>query len=295
MKRLTIFLFALLLFSSCEQDAFFTVPDGDSKLFAFSEISTKEKVKVFVNTAVGINTDDSFIYPKQSDAEVILMIDGVALEDPGFRYISSEGAFVSQGAFRPEAGINYGLKVILSENNRINPILGNTMIPIPDTLKVVKVKSLKEQFLAYNMKDFVASFNIGFDDMENGLYILRAYFDNNGVKENLLVRDINQEGEGAYISNYNKGVLINKDKLTDELTIEFTNRKNVDGDLLIDEIQFELLSITSDAYNYYKSFAKQVASQSAGIAEPVISYTNFENGLGLFTGYSSTELTVSVN
>ena len=56
----------------------------------------------------------------------------------------------------------------------------------------------------------------------------------------------------------------------------------------IHHIAFDVVAITTEAYQYYKSFAKQIVSQTVSLSEPVISYSNFENGLGLFTGYAST-------
>ena len=116
MKRPTLTLFSinaviiLLLLSSCEQDAYFVVPEGNSKLHALSEITSDQKIKVRVSTSIGVNTQDDFIFPEQSDAEVVLYENGVALDDPGFRYISSEKAFVSQGDFRTKEGVEYGLR-----------------------------------------------------------------------------------------------------------------------------------------------------------------------------------------
>ena len=130
LKQLGILLlFVPILLSSCEQDATFIVPEGHSKIFVFSEITAGEKIVVRLMTSSGVNTADQITYPKQADALVELYQEGIKLENPGFRYISSQRAFVSQGSFRLEVGIEYSLHVQLKNNSDIKDVWALATIP----------------------------------------------------------------------------------------------------------------------------------------------------------------------
>ena len=145
LKKLYLLFLVLACLGACEKDVNFTVDNGNSKLRAFSEISTSDKIKVAVSTSIGVNSEDDFLFPKQSEAEVTLFKEGVALEVPGFRYLPNEKAFVSQGSFRPEPGIEYSLEVkMLDKKSQIRPIDATTMIPVADTLQNVTFTNFKE-------------------------------------------------------------------------------------------------------------------------------------------------------
>ncbi|WP_235295920.1 DUF4249 family protein [Portibacter marinus] len=295
MKRLTYFLFGLLFFYSCEQDAFFNVEGGHTKLYAFSEITPEDKIKVKVNVAPGLNTEDDYFYPKQADAKVVLLKDGKPLDDPGFRYLSREKAFVSQGSFRPEPGVEYGLKISLKDDNSISPIVGTTVIPDPNFIsKYLLEKYSTEQFNPKH-KNLEVQIRVPLKESEHRYFVVKPFFRNaDGEREDLLIKEIRSGKNGCYYSKFNEGLLVDTDKISDDIALTLVNEKFIPVQFELEEIHFELVTITGHAYQYYKSYSKQVASQTVSLSEPVISYSNFENGLGLFTGYSSTINTIEL-
>lgn len=271
--RFTIVLSGLLalVLCSCESDAFFTVPNGDTKLFAYSEISPENEISVFVNTAVGINSDDEFLYPGQTDAEVVLYEDGVRLDDPGFRYINSKGAFVSQGSFRPKPGVNYGLEVALKDNESIRSIYGETIIPFADTLEDVVL----------NTYDNSVEIDINLLNTDNEYFKIKtALFSSSGDAIDLEFDNALFAGNGITVMNNNE-ILISKEKLEGQIKVFGEALEGISGGRL----EISLQSITKEAYTYHKSQRLVASSQTSSLSEPVISHTNFENGLGLFAGY----------
>ena len=263
----------LISLSSCESDAFFTVPDGDTKIYAFAEISPDEQINVFVNTAVGINTDDEFYFPDQGGAKVVLFEDGMPLENPGFRYIRSKKAFVSQGSFRAKPGVKYGLEVSLKENSEVKTIFGETTIPEADSLANVKLTNSSNNF----------DLSINLFDTQNDYFLIKSMlFDSEGQEHTFTTTDIVNNGRGV-IRLGNNRVLLSREDLQGSVRIKGESEITLSGGT----IQLELQSITMEAYQYYKSYALQAASQDLSVSEPVISMTNFENGLGLFSGFSS--------
>lgn len=294
LKRLTTFLFGLLLFSSCEQDAFFDVENGHTKLYAFSEITTSDKIKVVVNVAPGLNTDDKYFYPKQADAQVTLLKDGKVLEDPGFRYISREKAFISQGSFRPEPGVEYGLHISLKKDTEIESITASTIIPQPNFIDKYLLETYNTTQVNKDSKELEINLDVALNETEHRYFIMKPFFRNDlGERENLLVKEVREGKEGCYNSSFS-GLLVNSAKVQGDISLTLVSEHLVPINSDISEINFELLTITEDAYNYYRSFAKQMVAQSVSLAEPVISYSNFENGLGLFTGFSSTINTIKL-
>ena len=131
--------------------------------------------------------------------------------------------------------------------------------------------------------------------MDSPFYLLKPYFINpNGKKEALLIKDITSGSDAALYTKYMNGVLIDMEKLNERLGLELLNDKHVSVNAKISEVFVEVHTITSEGYKYYKSFNRQVDAQAAAVSEPVISFTNFDKGLGLFTGYSSSVTTIEI-
>lgn len=294
LKKLYLLFITALFIGACEKNSDFLVPDGDSKLRAFSEISTDNKVVVSVSTSIGANSDDNFLYPKQSEAQVKLYREGVELEVPGFRYLSAQEAFVSQGAFRPEAGVEYSLEVSMSDQNSlIKPITGTTVIPILQELEHVAFSSYKEK-KAGEQKEFSITAEVNLAELESDYFILKPIYHNGSEDEFLDVNYVIQGNGGTRYSKYHNGLLVNSAKANDIVRINMSNRSPIETDFVVEEISFEVVAITEDGYNYFSAFNKQLDAESVALSEPVISYSNFENGLGLFTGYSTTKSTFKV-
>lgn len=288
-KLTLLTLFATLIFAmtSCERDANFLVEDGESKLHVISEITPTEKIKVFIKTSIGANTEDEFFYPKQGDAQVVLFEEGVPLENPGFRYNAAQGAFVSQGSFRPTVGLEYSLEVSLSDNDIIRPIFGTTFIPEPDTALNVSVFDQRTTIIDNNLKRESFEINMDFLNTKSNYFLVKyeAELDDEAIA--FSINDVLEGDGGVYFSKSLNGLLIDKTKFTDQvrLTLETTNMFSTSQE--IEFLDLELRTITKEAFQFHIAYSKQLSAQQVAISEPVISYTNFEEGLGLFTGYSS--------
>ena len=296
--KLTLLAFLFLngiIFTSCEKDVDFHVPEGHSKLFAFSEINTEDKIKVFVRTSIGVNTNDEFQYPKQGQVLITLFEDGKELENPGFRYIPSEKAFLSQGSFRPEAGKEYGLEVSFTKDNRIKPIFATTYIPNADSIEITNLKQIETISSGPNHKFSHTQAQLSFDNNENNYFILRM----NGINEagsslQMKLSEIVSGEKAIYTAHNMNGMLIDASKLGGDLVVNITNAEEIHVSDNITDLDLELITITKEAYQFHRSFSKQIASKDVSISEPVISYSNFENGLGLFSGYSSSKETFEI-
>lgn len=289
LKQLGILLlFVSMLLSSCEQDANFVVPKGHSKIFLFSEITAGERIIVELMTSSGLNTTDQITYPKQGDASVELYKEGVRLDNPGFRYISSQKAFVSQGSFTPDEGIEYSLHVHLKNDSDIKEVWASATIPAQEENLNVTFEKVVERPLDNSKVEVSMEAIIGVEDLSSEFILIRPkYMDTKGRMKNAVIHNIIKGREGAEYSKYKSGLIINTSKIDRELAIELEIADIIDPSRK--EIYFEVLSLTSDCYKYYRAHSRQIAGQFSPISEPVISFSNVENGLGVFAAFSSKE------
>lgn len=279
---------AALYFTSCERDAEFLVPDGNSKLFVYSEITNDEKIKVKVNTTIGVNnTEDEAFFPKQSEALITLIKDGKPLSNPGFRYIASERAFISQGNFRPEIGVEYGLSVELADSDGIKPVVAYTSIPEEEGIKEVEFDNYTEEKIDEG-KYFYTDLTIDFSNYDHKYFLLQPKFRNHiKFREHMIVSEFLSGNKGVAYSNVLKGIIVDAESAGNSMEVRLTNNASVPNSFDPATVVMEVKYISEEAFNYYSSFSKQMDAQSAVLSEPVITYSNIENGLGLFTGYAT--------
>jgi hypothetical protein len=124
--------------------------------------------------------------------------------------------------------------------------------------------------------------------------------DNSFGKIDTLFSYFGEDEENEFFSSSKNNFLIFNDKLINGMEYELQlHRKLSDGIYYepqkgeFTQYIIELHSLTEDGYNYLK--AVDLQSQSDGIIkEPVLSYTNIENGVGIFTGYSASQKIITI-
>ena len=60
------------------------------------------------------------------------------------------------------------------------------------------------------------------------------------------------------------------------------------------KMRFQLHTLSKDAYNFCSSYARKIAAQDDLYSEPIVIFTNVENGLGLFAGESISNVEVPI-
>jgi hypothetical protein len=93
-----------------------------------------------------------------------------------------------------------------------------------------------------------------------------------------------EEAEGGKISN--KLIINNSVFATSLLNETGTNSESIES--LIPLFELKIMAVSSDLYNYLKSYEiyKQSDIKNTSFSDPVIIYSNIENGLGIFGGYN---------
>jgi len=108
----------------------------------------------------------------------------------------------------------------------------------------------------------------------------------------------NEDKENEFFNSANNSFLIFNDKKIEgqEYVLELSQSttETYYGTKKGEFTQYiiELHSLTSEGYNYLKTVDLQ--SQGSTNQEPVISYTNITNGVGIFTGYSASQKIITL-
>lgn len=104
-------------------------------------------------------------------------------------------------------------------------------------------------------------------------------------------------GNASHDMEHRDGFLINQSKLEDNslaIIIE-TYDSLVLGEDRVPKVFFKLQTVEEDYYHYFLSTSKLLKAQASGSSQPVSSYSNITNGHGVFTSYSETIDSFSIN
>ena len=92
------------------------------------------------------------------------------------------------------------------------------------------------------------------------------------------------------------GILINQSKLeNNQFFVSFYTNPTFDFDTqFIDSISFELRTVEESYYTFHLATSKQIRAQQSSGGQPVASYTNITNGLGVVSSYNPSSVEISV-
>jgi len=125
---------------------------------------------------------------------------------------------------------------------------------------------------------------------DSGLVIHPIYF----FSQNAAVEEINSHSSQSSISFIDE--LFNGDQYTiDLLLYEFYFNNQPGWEVGLESIYISLSKISEEYYLYQKSYQKyQNSSGNTLFSQPTQVYTNIENGLGIFAGYSNSVDTINL-
>jgi hypothetical protein len=319
MKKVIIIGIALLLFLSCytEFDLSNEIDDTGPVVSAF--IANDSLIKVNLYKVIGTNEASKKVFI--TDASVELYENNVEVEDLVLDFNTGINSdydtlyfYTSVNTFA-HAEKKYSLEITTSDGVLTTC---ETIIPKPveilsvDTTFLFVIDTLsnsydKEEYFRIRFKDpFETNFyritlnnrfghNIGNDTIN-----VFEMADNSFGKIDTLFSYFGEDEENEFFSSSKNNFLIFNDKLINGMEYELQlHRKLSDGIYYepqkgeFTQYIIELHSLTEDGYNYLK--AVDLQSQSDGIIkEPVLSYTNIENGVGIFTGYSASQKIITI-
>ena len=303
MKKILLYITILsliVLAIACEKVIQIDLEDAKIKIVVNGIISPDSIVKVNVTRSRHV-LDNADISPLV-DAEVLLYEDGQLIGNMTY----AEHGFYEID-YVPIIGKEYKVEV---HHDKYDNVMGLTkVIPSIPIISLDTVTSFDEY------GEEVLSFSMSFSDpvdQENYYYLtIRNKYTYEDWDPNLIVYDTLYVGSDTTIVNIEHGGYVMKERMdylgynTDDIIVE-SQMYYANGSIFSDEIingktytftgkiskwafggeyntaYFELHAITEGTYNYYKSLNSHYIASDDPFAEPVIVYTNIEDGIGIF-------------
>jgi len=303
--KLLILLFGYFLFTSstCEKPF---------------DIDTSETAKLALNS---IFTPGKPMTVSLSASRPIISADARALSGETVEVTTPSGEIISlqlktddmlnkwfvDSTFFPEVGVNY---VINASANAVEPIISNNIIPESVGILNPSFDSILVETSQFKLgqKDIYINVEFQLEDIPGDqFYHFYAYrqrilwADSTGVPEytflnSFLINDLinldNSTGLGSTGLVYTDNSLLFKDDesvasniVSFDIGFTFPHTKEA-----IRNFRFELRTVSEEYYKFHIAKRKQELVQNDEFAEPIISFSNIEGGLGLFGGYNSVQI-----
>ena len=272
-----IFISVLLLNSGCESDANVTVPSTERKLVVGGFLSPNENEhEISLSLSEPLFSTDPFF--NTTNANVTISSGGSSYQ---IAYDVDAAAFVfNNSQFNITNGKNYHLKIVAENGKTVEAdmtTLSDTM-PSIEEFKINKDTIYSEwssNQIRYNLK-------LNWKDIasEKNYYRLTA----NRLVKYFGAIDTTIEP----IEEFNSFTL--KDDLGKDGQILSSTFKFDDYSLNNETVGFEivLMKIDVNYYNYYKTLNNYAGEDP--FAEPVILFSNIQNGLGVFSNFQSIKI-----
>ncbi len=273
----SIFISVLFLNSGCESDANVTVPSTERKLVVGGFLSPNENEhEISLSLSEPLFSTDPFF--NTTNANVTISSEGSSYQ---IAYDVDAAAFVfNNSQFNIANGKNYHLKIVAENGKTVEAdmtTLSDTM-PSIEEFKINKDTIYSEwssNQIRYNLK-------LNWKDIasEKNYYRLTA----NRLVKYFGAIDTTIEP----IEEFNSFTL--KDDLGKDGQILSSTFKFDDYSLNNETVGFEivLMKIDVNYYNYYKTLNNYAGEDP--FAEPVILFSNIQNGLGVFSNFQSIKI-----
>ncbi|PKP20492.1 MAG: hypothetical protein CVU05_08905 [Bacteroidetes bacterium HGW-Bacteroidetes-21] len=275
MKKIILYLFVILSFSSCEKIIDMDIPDEGRKVVINSIFCDSAQLVVSLHQSRHILDDDQFNVITGAVVKVIY--------ENGTAEILTENGTTGYYQSASTARLRGSYQIEVTSGGEITSAA--TKIPVAISVVSVDTNSYESE------GDPMFSMDVQFDDPEGEknyymLGITRPPWYGSGMSDNYRIF-INSMDPSVQI-DYG-GYLIFSDELfngrSKKLTVEMSKYEfGNDTDSL--DVTIELRSLSYDAYMFYLTSSAQLNQGAYSFNEPVQVYNNIENGYGIFGGYS---------
>ncbi len=280
-----ILVFLLIALYSCYNEYIPTSQSTDQKLVAIAELEAGSIGHIHLGSTFGINMEEVELDHEISKIDIINFPESNGPEE--YRYDKALKRYENP-TFKPIEGGIYQL-LIDANIDGISQISSFSRVPYMTNYLSEPVVSQATLVNVENKE--ISHFNVEFSidqnqDDDNYFHLVPGIDENNS-----LIVDKITEGENALHSLVHRdGILIDKSKLSAGNTMSFslktTNTLEVsNSDPLF--LYLELRTITKEYYDFHLAISRQGSTNAGPYTLPVSSFTNIENGYGLFATYSS--------
>ncbi len=308
----TLYILLLLLplgFSSCVDEI--DTRDGNEKstLVVESYLVPNQTVNsAFLSTSIVINTrNQEFTFPEDATITLEELSTG---EQTIMTYSSALESYADNDMIIKE-GETYELSASVPDEN-FDIIFAQTTIP--KSVEILEVDLLEEPTVVDRLdgtQSLRYDFLISFDEP----VVSPTYFhlfpsadvltideenDTSSVYKGLEpFEDFNFSlggGNSSHDLEHLGGILINHSKLeNNQMLVSFYTNAGFDiENYFIEDVNFELRTVEESYYNFLLSTSKQIRAQESTSGQPVASFTNVSNGLGVVSSYNPSIKEISV-
>ena len=269
-----ILLIAIVINYGCETDANVIVPAGERKLVVGGFLSpTENEHQISLSQTDPLFSTDTSI----SLANVKLTISSDSSSySPSYDFNSGTFQF-NNNQFKIENDKNYHLKIVTEDGKMVESdmrTLSNQM-PLVTDLKL----NIDTVYTDFMYPELQYSLKISWNDLigEQNYYRLIA---------NRLLKDFDSNDTIVEPLNYFNEYELKDDKGKDGQVLT-ANFKYIESGAMNSPIGFEIILMKVDVnyYNYYKTLNNYADGDP--FAEPVILFSNIQNGLGVFCNFQT--------
>jgi hypothetical protein len=327
MKRILLYLPVLailtLLTVACTEEIQFTGEKIDPKIVIYSLLQPENVITVSVAKSHAV-FEERYVPKQITDAVVKLYRDGEFMET--LTYVAPEplsdyyqavpySEYVSQGV-KPVYGSTYRIEVEIAG---IKKASGEARLP--DIIPVIGLDTTEDLQAEGNL---LLEAKVRFSDPggKNNFYRIAArsseglYYGDKTVPWSPEIPVTIYEADISYASDNDPVITPRKEEqdlfdmqvqntyhiFSDDLisgkeyglTLEINHRRPDTDYYEFSLFNFELQSITEDLYMYLRTSSAHMQTNDAFITEPVLVYTNIENGLGVVGAMSSSTVTLRI-
>lgn len=264
----------LILLSSCERDANVDLPEVDPKQVLNCYISPGDTVvNVYLSSSQPITqpSGSSWQYLPVQGASVVLSKPGESISLPFNSQIGTYSAQVSSGFF--VSGETYTLS---SDHSEFKPVTATTTLPNSQT-ELTNIIRDEVEVSTFGSTEYRNRFRLDIldPDLQTFNYYRLGFYEIN--------TDITNE---TFVSTLGFFATDDANMINGKIAVSelFYQNWSEPWDF---EIYYEIVSMTvnEDYYRYHSTIDASSISGGGPFSEPVIVYTNVQNGLGCFGGY----------
>jgi len=272
-----LLLFSIFLLSACRTPIDLDLMNIDNKIVVNSAFSPDSLIKIYLTSDYSpLIRYDNYDPENINNASIYLYKNDIIIDT--FSFIGN-GEYLS--SIYPLIGSNYKIEIQADNFSTVN-----AYDLIPQTVPINSISYELTNDEIYNNK-----FNITFTDPpEKNYYIL--HFPNDYYFKS------NDPVFGQYAAVDDEFIFVFNDEIFNGNTYSITVYGNIYIPSHWDDsernMHFYLHSISENLYKYFKTYNKQVQRgddlmelYQKGLIEPIPIYSNIENGLGIFGGFST--------
>jgi len=262
--------------------------DDDHELLVESFLNPDSPVEAAISLNDAFNISPELSIPEQAELE--LMGTGLQGSNLRFSYRGSSNTYVLRNQqFRPVVGGEYQIRAFVPGQD-VDTIFAQTSIP--EEVNIAEAYYNNVEINPENeAHDYFMDLTIKLNEEELGaswLHIIPTYRTNTS-DDNLKFQIVDILNNKNAVSTFylEEGVFVDITKFSgSEFTIRVSTLIPLKSGTLLKQIQFETRSATKDYYKYLRTRARQIESSEAAYSSPITDFSNIENGLGVFAGYS---------